>query len=89
MIEQLLLLFAYLFRKEEIQRELDDYVDDSRQLEKELEASLTQAEKKNKELEQLVNRTQTELDSMRVGAIIFYFFILDNRKHNYIHYMEN
>lgn len=62
---------CYNFRKEEIQKELDDYVEDSRQLEKELEASLTQAEKKNKELEQLVNRTQTELESVRV-SIIFY-----------------
>lgn len=64
-------LFNYRlgFRKLELQKELDDYVEDSRQLEKELETSLMQAEKKNKELELLVSRTQTELDSLRVNII--------------------
>lgn len=55
------------YRKNEIQRELDDYTEDSRQLEKELEASLAQAEKKIKELQILNSRTQHELESLRVN----------------------
>lgn len=54
-------------RRQEIQKELDDYVEDSQQLEKELETSLLQAEKRNKELEMLLNRTQSEVESLRVS----------------------
>lgn len=66
-------MLVFFSRKLEIQKELDDYVEDSRQLEKELETSLLQAEKKNKELELLVTRTQTELEALRVNT----FSIID------------
>lgn len=42
-------------------------MEESRQLEKELETSLLQAEKRNKELDLLLSRTQSEVENLRVS----------------------
>ncbi|XP_078035237.1 nuclear distribution protein nudE [Augochlora pura] len=52
-------------RKEDIERELEEFQENSQLLEKELEASLEQAEKTNRELRQRNVRLATEVEQLR------------------------
>ncbi|XP_053987542.1 nuclear distribution protein nudE homolog 1-A [Hylaeus anthracinus] len=52
-------------RKEDIERELEEFQENSQLLEKELEASLEQAEKANRELRQRNTRLATEVEQLR------------------------
>ncbi|XP_076755016.1 nuclear distribution protein nudE [Xylocopa sonorina] len=52
-------------RKEDIERELEEFQENSQLLEKELEASLEQAEKTNRELRQRNTRLATEVEQLR------------------------
>ncbi|XP_033330793.1 nuclear distribution protein nudE [Megalopta genalis] len=52
-------------RKEDIERELEEFQENSQLLEKELEASLEQAEKTNRELRQRNIRLATEVEQLR------------------------
>ncbi|KAF3425496.1 hypothetical protein E2986_05426 [Frieseomelitta varia] len=52
-------------RKEDIERELEEFQENSQLLEKELEASLEQAEKNNRELRQRNTRLATEVEQLR------------------------
>lgn len=62
-----------IYRKSDAQQELEDFTEESRQLERELEASLEQSDNIIRDL-QLTNRNlQAELESSRVY------------KHNYIY----
>lgn len=54
------------FRANDIQQELDEYTENSAQLEKELEASLVQTEKQNRDLEHQNQRLKNEIESLRV-----------------------
>lgn len=53
------------YRKEDIERELEEFQENSQLLEKELEASLEQAEKNNRELRQRNTRLATEVEQLR------------------------
>jgi hypothetical protein len=53
-------------RKNDTQRELEDFTDESRQLEAELEASLTQSERQVRELKQTLNNMTLENESLKV-----------------------
>lgn len=64
-------LFTYTstmldYRANDIQQELDEYTENSAQLEKELEASLMQTEKQNRDLEHQNQRLKNEIESLRV-----------------------
>lgn len=50
----------------DIQQELDEYTENSAQLEKELEASLVQVEKQNRDLEHQNQRLKNDIDILRV-----------------------
>ncbi|XP_076183008.1 nuclear distribution protein nudE [Ptiloglossa arizonensis] len=52
-------------RKEDIERELEEFQENSQLLEKELEVSLEQAEKANRELRQRNTRLATEVEQLR------------------------
>ncbi|XP_015588684.1 nuclear distribution protein nudE homolog 1-A [Cephus cinctus] len=52
-------------RKEDVERELEEFQENSQMLERELEASLEQAEKTNKELRQRNSRLATEIEQLR------------------------
>ncbi|KAK0169933.1 hypothetical protein PV328_010561 [Microctonus aethiopoides] len=52
-------------RKEDVERELEEFQESSQMLEKELETSLEQAEKKNRELRQRNSRLATEVEQLR------------------------
>ncbi|XP_058796280.1 nuclear distribution protein nudE-like 1 isoform X1 [Phymastichus coffea] len=52
-------------RKEDVERELEEFQENSQQLEKELEASLEQADKTNSELRQRNSRLATEIEQLR------------------------
>ncbi|XP_017884534.1 nuclear distribution protein nudE-like 1-B [Ceratina calcarata] len=52
-------------RKEDLERELEEFQENSQLLEKELEASLEQAEKTNRELRQRNTRLATEVEQLR------------------------
>lgn len=54
------------FRVIDIQQELDEYTENSAQLEKELEASLVQVEKQNRDLEHQNQRLKNEIEMLRV-----------------------
>ncbi|CAK1547198.1 unnamed protein product [Leptosia nina] len=57
---------TYYERKvNDLQQELDEYTENSAQLEKELEASLGQVEKRNKDLEHQNQRLKNEIDQLR------------------------
>lgn len=49
----------------DIQQELDEYTENSAQLEKELEASLVQVEKQNRDLEHQNQRLKSEIETLR------------------------
>lgn len=53
-------------RANDIQQELDEYTENSAQLEKELEASLGQVEKQNRDLEHQNQRLKNEIEILRV-----------------------
>ncbi|XP_023941318.2 nuclear distribution protein nudE-like 1 isoform X1 [Bicyclus anynana] len=55
----------YEQKSSEIQQELDEYTENSAQLEKELEASLAQVEKQNRDLEHQNQRLRNEIDMLR------------------------
>ncbi|KAI4492324.1 hypothetical protein M0802_009834 [Mischocyttarus mexicanus] len=52
-------------RKEDVERELEEFQENSQMLEKELETSLEQAEKANRELRQRNSRLATEVEQLR------------------------
>lgn len=58
------------FRANDIQQELDEYTENSAQLEKELEASLVQTEKQNRDLEHQNQRLKNEIESLRVCVVV-------------------
>lgn len=58
------------YRVNDIQQELDEYTENSAQLEKELEASLVQVEKQNRDLEHQNQRLKNEIEMLRVSLII-------------------
>ena len=60
------------FRVIDIQQELDEYTENSAQLEKELEASLVQVEKQNRDLEHQNQRLKNEIEMLRVNIINFF-----------------
>jgi len=53
-------------RLDQVQRESDEYMADSKQLEKEYESTIDQNERKIKELTLINNRSQNEIDALRV-----------------------
>lgn len=53
-------------RAREIQQELDEYTENSAQLERELETSLEQVEKQNRDLEQKNERLLNKIDDLKV-----------------------
>lgn len=55
-------------RANDIQQELDEYTENSAQLEKELEASLVQVEKQNRDLEHQNQRLKSEIEILRVSV---------------------
>ncbi|KAM3964494.1 nuclear distribution protein nudE isoform 2-T2 [Aphomia sociella] len=55
----------YEQKANEIQQELDEYTENSAQLEKELEASLVQVEKQNRDLENQNQRLKNEIEMLR------------------------
>ncbi|XP_072931980.1 nuclear distribution protein nudE-like 1 isoform X2 [Epargyreus clarus] len=55
----------YEQKANDIQQELDEYTENSAQLEKELEASLLQVEKQNRDLEHQNQRLKNEIDTLR------------------------
>lgn len=55
-------------RANDIQQELDEYTENSAQLEKELEASLVQVEKQNRDLEHQNLRLKNEIEILRVST---------------------
>lgn len=54
------------FRKEDVERELEEFQENSQMLEKELETSLEQAEKTIRELQQRNLRLDNENEQLRV-----------------------
>lgn len=58
----------HYFRANDIQQELDEYTENSAQLEKELEASLMQTEKQNRDLEHQNQRLKNEIEMLRVST---------------------
>lgn len=54
-----------IYRKEDVERELEEFQENSQMLEKELETSLEQAEKANRELRQRNTRLATEVEQLR------------------------
>lgn len=63
----------FIFRVIDLQQELDDYTENSAQLEKELEASLVQVEKQNRDLEHQNQRLKNEIEMLRVSIFLFGF----------------
>lgn len=59
-----------IFRKLDCQQELEDFTEESRQLETELEATIEQNEKSLKDLRSALNQQQLENDSIRVCIFI-------------------
>lgn len=57
----------YYYRVNDIQQELDEYTENSAQLEKELEASLGQVEKQNRDLEHQNQRLKNEIEMLKVS----------------------
>ncbi|XP_053607223.1 nuclear distribution protein nudE-like 1 [Plodia interpunctella] len=55
----------YEQKANDIQQELDEYTENSAQLEKELEASLVQVEKQNRDLEHQNQRLKNEIETLR------------------------
>lgn len=51
---------------DQVQRESDEYMADSKQLEKEYESTIDQNERKIKELTLINHRSQNEIDALRV-----------------------
>lgn len=66
------LQFSYYFRKLDCQQELEDFTEESRQLETELEATIEQNEKSLKDLRSALNQQQVENDSIRVSFFILF-----------------
>lgn len=60
------MLLIFFFRANDIQQELDEYTENSAQLEKELEASLVQVEKQNGDLKHQNQRLKNEIEMLRV-----------------------
>ncbi|XP_033213917.1 nuclear distribution protein nudE-like 1-B [Belonocnema kinseyi] len=54
------------YRKDDVERELEEFQENSQMLEKELEASLEQAEKTIRELQQRNSRLSNEVDQLRI-----------------------
>lgn len=63
-------------RVNDIQQELDEYTENSAQLEKELEASLMQTEKQNRDLEHQNQRLKNEIESLRVCVMFLSKYLL-------------
>lgn len=55
----------YFRRKDDVERELEEFQENSQMLEKELETSLEQAEKTSRELRQRNTRLATEIEQLR------------------------
>jgi len=53
---------------EEIRKDFEEYVEDSRTLELEMDTQLKQLEKKNKDLIHSMNRLQDDNSNMRVSS---------------------
>lgn len=62
----------YIFSAERIQKESDEFIQESQQLDREYEATIDQNEKKIKELTLANNRAQNEIESLRVSVIEFF-----------------
>lgn len=60
-------------RKLDCQQELEDFTEESRQLETELEATIEQNEKSLRDLRSALNQQQLENDSIRVCFFILNF----------------
>lgn len=58
------------FSAERIQKESDEFISESQQLEKEYEATIDQNEKKIKDLTLANNRALNEVESLRVSKTI-------------------
>lgn len=56
------------YRMEEIRKDFEEYVEDSRTLELEMDTQLKQLEKKNKDLIHSMNRLQDDNSNMRVSS---------------------
>lgn len=55
------------FRKVEVQKEFEDFTDESRQLEQELETTLLQNEKQINDLNYTITKLSEETESLRVS----------------------
>lgn len=55
-----------IFRLDQVQRDADEFMADSKQLEKEYESTIDQNERKIKELTLINHRSQNEIDALRV-----------------------
>lgn len=55
------------FRKIEVQKEFEDFTDESRQLEQELETTLLQNEKQINDLNYTITKLSEETESLRVS----------------------
>lgn len=56
------------FRKVEVQKEFEDFTDESRQLEQELETTLLQNEKQINDLNYTITKLSEETESLRVSV---------------------
>lgn len=57
------------FRKTDVQREFEDFTDESRQLEHELEATLLQNEKQLRDSSQTIENLRDENQTLRVSLV--------------------
>lgn len=60
------MILLHCHRKYDVERELEEFQENSQMLEKELETSLEQAEKTNRELRQRNARLATEVEQLRM-----------------------
>lgn len=60
------------YRYVDVQQELDDFTENSRQLEAELETSLQQHEKTIRDLKLAFNQLQIDNESLRVTSFFFF-----------------
>jgi hypothetical protein len=71
-LRRLLISFYFVchFRKCEVQREFDDFTEESRQLEQELETQILQTDKQINDLRYTVQQLGDEAESLRVSFSI-------------------
>lgn len=58
----------------DVQQELEDFTEGSRQLEAELETSLEQREKTIKDLKMALNQLQIDNETLRVCVVFFFIY---------------